>query len=69
MKYEKEVKRINEILLGFSLDERKKCNKCFKLFPLNELFSYVDGNNISISKYSKEYCETCYNEVYLNLTY
>jgi len=43
---------------------KRPCKSCSKLFLLNELFSYVDGNNAAITKNSPEYCEPCYIKRY-----
>ena len=43
-----------------------KCAGCGKEFPDNLLFSYVDGNNVAITRNSKDYCWKCYNEKYPN---
>ncbi len=40
------------------------CQKCGKECRPNELFSYVDGNNIAITYNSKHYCINCYKEVH-----
>ena len=40
------------------------CNKCKKMFPGDKVYSYVDGNNIAITKNSPNYCYKCYKEVY-----
>lgn len=41
-----------------------KCSKCNRLLPANKIFSYVDGNNIAITKNSSELCKPCYIENY-----
>ena len=43
-----------------------KCAKCGEIKQLNELFCYVDGNNISITKNSPFLCRKCYLEKYPN---
>ena len=42
------------------------CSKCGKLKTDKELFYYVDGNNISITKNARAYCYKCYLEMYHN---
>jgi len=44
--------------------EKKKCQHCGELTPTNKLFSYVDGNNIAITKNSPSLCLSCYNKKY-----
>ena len=41
-----------------------KCSKCGMLFFPDKIFSYVDGNNGSITKNSKGYCIECYKIIY-----
>ncbi len=41
-----------------------KCENCGKLTPENEVYSYVDGDNYSISYYSPYLCKQCYEERY-----
>jgi len=41
-----------------------RCAKCRKSFCLKHLYSYVDGNNISITKHSPELCYECYKQMY-----
>jgi len=47
-----------------SATNKNKCSKCGRIFCNKHLYSYVDGNNISITKNSKSYCKKCYNEIY-----
>lgn len=42
----------------------KKCAKCNILKPENKLYSYVDGNNIAITKNSPDLCELCSRKMY-----
>lgn len=48
------------------MKKQSKCAGCGKPFPDKLLFSWVDGNNIAITKHSKDYCWKCYNERYPN---
>lgn len=41
-----------------------KCSGCGVFKHPSKIYSYVDGNNISITKNSLEYCETCYIDKY-----
>jgi len=41
-----------------------KCSSCNTLKPPQELFIYVDGNNISITKNSPPLCYDCYIKKY-----
>jgi hypothetical protein len=41
-----------------------KCSLCNNLFCDKHLYSYVDGNNRSITKNSKLYCKDCYKIKY-----
>lgn len=40
------------------------CKKCGHSFCSEHVYTYVDGNNIAITRNSPEYCERCYREVY-----
>ena len=42
----------------------KKCSSCGTKKQSHELFIYVDGNNISITKNSPELCFKCYTKKY-----
>lgn len=43
------------------------CSECGKqLKSGKDLFVYVDGNNIAITKHSKEMCKECYVKKYGN---
>jgi DNA-directed RNA polymerase subunit RPC12/RpoP len=39
--------------------ETYRCAKCGKVFCGDHVYSYVDGNNISITKNSPELCADC----------
>ena len=41
-----------------------KCNGCGVEKHPSKIYSYVDGNNISITRNSLEYCYDCYNKKY-----
>ena len=41
-----------------------KCESCGVRLPPDKIFSYVDGNNISITKNSPNLCKKCYREEY-----
>ena len=41
-----------------------KCQNCGAMLPPDKIFSYVDGNNIAITKNSPNLCEKCYIEEY-----
>ena len=41
-----------------------RCSKCKKELPDRQLYQYIDGNNIAITKNSPYYCWRCYNEKY-----
>lgn len=57
-----------EIPATKKFEQKNKCSKCNNVFCGKHLYFYVDGNNISITKNSKNYCETCYKEIYANNT-
>lgn len=40
------------------------CAKCKKSLCLEHAYSYVDGNNISITKNAPTLCKECYEEKY-----
>ena len=44
--------------------ENKSISKCGASLCDKHSYSYVDGNNISITKNSKPHCERCYMKVY-----
>lgn len=46
---------------GKVLNKREihKCRKCGNIVCDKHALSYVDGNNIAITKHSPEYCKTC----------
>lgn len=44
----------------------KKCSKCGTKKNISDLFTYVDGNNISITKNSPNLCFDCYVKKYGN---
>ena len=39
-----------------------KCENCGIMLPPDKIFSYVDGNNISITKNSPNLCEDCFQK-------
>ena len=41
-----------------------KCAGCGKVLCGKHIYSYVDGNNASITRYSLEYCLDCYRVKY-----
>lgn len=43
---------------------KNKCTGCGGIYCQKHLYTYVDGNNSSITKNSKQYCETCYINKY-----
>ena len=49
--------------------EKMKCSGCGKVFPLNKLYSYVDGNNYAITRNSPDYCIDCYKKRYSHTFY
>jgi len=44
--------------------KKENCHRCKGEFELNQLFSYVDGNNIAITRNSPDYCLDCYKKIY-----
>lgn len=46
--------------------EKYKCSDCGVVKDGSAIFSYVDGNNISITKNSPELCKDCYEKRYYN---
>jgi hypothetical protein len=48
----------------FSPADLEVCTKCNHLFCPNHIYTYVDGNNRSITLNSLQYCEACYKETY-----
>jgi hypothetical protein len=43
------------------------CAECGVRKFSNEIYSYVDGNNVAITKNSPELCEMCYRDKYDNV--
>ena len=41
-----------------------QCSLCKEKLPAEDIFYYVDGNNISITKNSPPYCKKCYIKTY-----
>ena len=53
-----------------SLTPRKyhgKCERCGEPKPLNEIYQYVDGNDIAITRSAPYLCAVCYSEMYPNV--
>ena len=48
-----EYKNKKELLGGY-------CARCGLEFCGSHLYSYVDGNNIAITRNAKSFCENCY---------
>lgn len=41
-----------------------KCARCNQIFCMSHIYSYVDENNGSITRNSREYCKECYKIIY-----
>jgi len=72
-KYDKEFKIHGRFGWGFKKHNKRefltllklyKCAKCGVEKNAKNVFSYVDGNNIAITRNSPDYCRKCYNEIY-----
>lgn len=63
-----EVKNFNCTECGCKLTKSRRyfCSGCGKVLCDKHSFSYVDGNNKSITKNSPEYCLSCYKKKYPN---
>lgn len=49
---------------NFPVAELQVCTKCGNLFCGQHIYTYVDGNNRSITENAPPYCEECYKETY-----
>ena len=52
--------------MGLRAYDKCKCRNCLGWFCERHIYSYVDGNNIAITKNSPLYCLECYREKYPN---